>query len=342
MYYKNIPIFTKSFLFTILKGVDYMKTKIDIFSGFLGAGKTVLIKKLISEKLYNDKIVIIENEFGEVGIDGTILKKSNIQVKEINAGCICCTVTGNFNDSIKEVIEKYSPERIIIEPSGVAKLSEILDICKKHELKDILSINMIITVVDVLRFNMYITNFNDFYKNQIVNAKTIILTRTENLSPENLLKTVEKIKQINSKAAIISTNWSNLPATKIIKVAEKDLYSPQFKSFTLLKPTTNKISVKHKIKNITNETFESFGIETPKLFPKETLNVILHKLENSNYYGTILRAKGIVQVNEKEWLQFDYVPEELNIKTSSPDYTGKICVIGTNLNKLALENLFLS
>ncbi|WP_251860017.1 GTP-binding protein [Clostridium sp. Marseille-Q2269] len=319
-----------------------MEIKVDIISGFLGAGKTMLIKKLISEKLYNEKIVIIENEFGQVAIDGTILKKSNIEVKEINAGCICCSVTGNFNDSIKEIIEKYSPERIIIEPSGVAKLSEILDICKKHEFKDMLHINMIITMVDALRFNMYIKNFSDFYKNQIFNGKTIILTRTDKFSCHDLSKIIKKIKEINSNAPIVTTNFIGLTANQIIEIAENSLDFSLLKDFTLLKTPVNNIVTKRKNKSLANDNFESFGLETPKSFSKEALNVILNNLDKDTNYGTILRAKGIVKSENNNWLHFEYVPKELSITDTTPDYTSRICIIGTNLNKVELKNLFLS
>ncbi|GAB6169363.1 GTP-binding protein [Clostridium carnis] len=319
-----------------------MRIKIDVFSGFLGAGKTVLIKKLLKENFYNENIVIIENEFGEVSIDGTILKESNINVKEINAGCICCSVTGDFNNSIKEVIEKYHPQRILIEPSGVAKLSEILDICKNHELKDNIYINMVITVIDISRFSMYITNFNDFYKNQIINAKTILLTRTENLSHNELLEMTKKVKEINSKAPIITTNLDILNANQIINIAEKPSENLLIKSFSLAKGVNGKLLIKSKNKSTANETFESFSIESPKIFSKEVLISLLDKFNDSNSYGTILRAKGIVKTDEKDWVQFDYLPKEITLNKTSPDYTSRICIIGTNLNKIDLNNLFLS
>lgn len=317
-----------------------MKTKIDIFSGFLGAGKTRLIKKLIDEKLYKENIVIIENEFGEISIDGATLKKSNVKVKEINAGCICCTVNGDFNKSIKEIMENFTPNRIIIEPSGVAKLSEILDIFKNHELKEQISINMVITLVDVLKFNTYINNFSDFYKNQIINAKTITLTRVEGLSSENLINIIENIKKLNPKASIIRTSITNLLADEIIKIAEKPINKSNIKSFSPLKFSKNKLTVK-SLKKTKNVTFQSLSIKTSRSFSEEDLKSILCEIETSKNYGNILRIKGILKSKNHTCIQFDYVPNELTSHIDLDESLGKLCIIGTNLNKLKLKNLFL-
>ncbi|ABK61893.1 CobW family GTP-binding protein [Clostridium novyi] len=314
-----------------------IKTKIDIFSGFLGAGKTMLIKKLITEELNKEKIVIIENEFGEVGIDGAILKKTNIEVKEINAGCICCTIVNDFTNAIKEITEKFHPDRIIIEPSGVAKLSEILDTFKRQELKEKVSVNIVMTVVDVLKFDMYIKNFSDFYKNQIANSKTIILSRTQCTSNDNILKVTENIKKINGSATIITTPWNDMTAMNILESANKENESI-IKKLNLLKKPTN-----FKIKNVdkkTNETFQFCSIETPKEFSKDKLKKIFDILEQDNSFGYILRGKGIVKNDLAEWIQFNYVPRELTFKKSLPEYTSLICIIGSNLNKLAIKALF--
>lgn len=344
-----------------------MKTKIDIFSGFLGAGKTMLIKKLINEKLYTENIVIIENEFGEVGIDGNIFKKTNIEVKEINSGCICCTIAGDFKRAIEEVIEKYKPNRIIIEPSGVGKLSDVLNVIKDPELRNKLIVNMVITVIDVLRFEMYSTNFGEFYKNQIINASTIILSRTQNTTAEKLEKIVAAVRSLNEKANIITTAWDNLNGATIVEVAEKDTKQDLMEKVNLLKRTTGKVTVRMQSNTNTNthyvgtsnhsvdasnhyvdasnhcadEVFTTWGIETPKIFNELNLKRIFARLTDSAVHGVILRAKGIVQVGHTEWVQFDYVPDEFQIRATTPEYTGRICVIGSNLKKDNLKNLFL-
>lgn len=317
--------------------------KVDIFSGFLGAGKTMLIKKLISENLNNENIAIIENEFGEVGIDGTILRKSNIQVKEINAGCICCTIAGDFKKAILEVINKFNPKRIIIEPSGVGKLSEILNVCKDKELKDKIEINMIITVVDVLKYDMYISNFSEFYSNQIINAKTIMLSRTQKASSENIEKVTTAIRKLNNKGNIITTPWDKLSAERIIAAAEQNLKDSLEGEVNLLKKSTSNFSFKLKARinnHHANEVFETWGVETPKRFCKLSLENILNRLQDSKLYGTVLRAKGIIQTGEDEWMQFDYVPEEIQMKNTKPDYSGRLCIIGSNLNRNNIKNLF--
>ena len=317
--------------------------KVDIFSGFLGAGKTMLIKKLISENLSNENIAIIENEFGEVGIDGAILRKSNIQVKEINAGCICCTIAGDFKKAILEVINKFNPKRIIIEPSGVGKLSEILNVCKDKELKDKIEINMIITVVDVLKYDMYISNFSEFYSNQIINAKTIMLSRTQKASSDNIEKVTTAIRKLNNKGNIITTPWDKLSAERIIAAAEQNLKDSLEGEVNLLKKSTSNFSFKLKTRmnnHHANEVFETWGVETPKRFCKLSLENILNRLQDSKLYGTVLRAKGIIQTGEDEWMQFDYVPEEIQMKNTKPDYSGRLCIIGSNLNRNNIKNLF--
>ncbi|KEI00761.1 GTP-binding protein [Clostridium botulinum] len=315
------------------------KIKVDIFSGFLGAGKTMLIKKLITEKLNTEKIVIIENEFGEIGIDGSILKETNIEVKEINAGCICCTIVNDFTNAIKEIVEKFNPDRIIIEPSGVAKLSEILETCRNSELKELISINMLMTVLDILKFDTYIQNFSSFYKNQISNAKTIILSRTQFSSNENILNIVNKIKKFNPNASIITTPWENITADQIMEVT-KEHSDNIIKKFNLLKMPKGATKIKRATTE-TNETFQFCGIETPKLFSERLLKKIFNKLQNESSLGYILRAKGIVQATSGKWIQFNYVPNELTFDNCSPEYTSLICVIGSNLNKSAIKDLFL-
>ncbi|KGM97837.1 cobalamin biosynthesis protein CobW [Clostridium novyi A str. 4552] len=313
------------------------KTKIDIFSGFLGAGKTMLIKKLITEELNKEKIVIIENEFGEVGIDGAILKETNIEVKEINAGCICCTIVNDFTKAIKEITEKFHPDRIIIEPSGVAKLSEILETLKREELKERVEVNIVMTVVDILKFDMYLKNFSDFYKNQIANAKTIILSRTQLTSNNNILKVTNEIKKINGDATIITTPWHDITAINILESTNKEKETI-IKKFNLLSIPKN-VKIK-KVAKKTDETFQFCSIETPKEFSKEKLRKIFDMLEKDSSLGHILRGKGIVKNDLKEWMQFNYVPGELTFEKSLPEYTSLICIIGSNLNKVAIKALF--
>jgi G3E family GTPase len=317
-----------------------LKVKVDLFSGFLGAGKTMLIKKLIGEELKNDKIAIIENEFGEIGIDSSFLKTTKIDVKEINAGCICCSVYGDFTDGISEVIEKYNPERIIIEPSGVAKLSEILSVFKEPTLKDKVTLNMIMTVIDVTKYDMYVMNFDEFYKNQIINAKTIILSRTQNVSKDQVVQVVDKIKALNKNANIITTPWDNLKAKDIIEIAEGDAQKQLIAKVNLLKDNSLRVAVKSTTSKSTVDTFKTIGIETPKIFSKSTLEAILSKLNDKNVYGTVLRAKGIIESSSSKWLEFDYVPGEFDIRNSSPDYSGRVCVIGNGLNSNEIKKLF--
>jgi len=289
-----------------------MKVKIDIFSGFLGAGKTMLIKKLLREFFKNEKIALIENEFGEVGIDGAILKKSNIDVKEINAGCICCSVASDFNSAIKEVISKYKPQRIIIEPSGVGKLSEILKVCKTEDIKKIAEINSIITVVDSTKAEIYIKNFSEFYKNQIQNARTLVLSRTQNLSNEKIITVCEKLKMLNDKAKIITTPWDQISGEKIVSIVEEVENNTMLKQVNLLKKSTIATNIKVKTNHTANEVFQTVGIETPKIFKKISISKVLRELETKSNLGIVLRVKGIVET-ETGWVQFDYVPQEFEI-----------------------------
>lgn len=315
-----------------------MKVKVDIFSGFLGAGKTTLIKKLVNESFYKEKVVIIENEFGEIGIDGSILKSTSIEVKEINAGCICCSIAGDFKKAVKEVVEKYNPERIIIEPSGVAKLSEILSACSSVELKGIVDLNMVVTVVDVLKYDMYIKNFGEFYKNQIMNARTIVLSRTQKIKLDKLIYIKENISNLNIRAFIVTTPWDKLPAQKIAELNENNLKIQLQNEVNLIKRPLGSLGLRAGRNHAGNEVFETFSFETPKKFSSKLLKNALDKA-NENNTGTILRAKGIVQADNDEWMQFDYVPGEFEIRKTIPDYSGRLCVIGVNLNKDKLKSL---
>jgi G3E family GTPase len=325
-------------------------TKIDIISGFLGSGKTTLIKKLLDETFFQEKIVVIENEFGEMGIDGAILKKSGIEIKELYSGCICCSLVGDFEQTIQEVIYKFHPERIIIEPSGVGKLSEVLKACKMAGLQDSLQINMLITVVDVLKFEMYLTNFGEFFKNQIAHAKTILLSRTEKASQEALEKVISDIRKINDMANVVTTPLENLNGEKIISIAEGNgvealenlmeevrvaLRGPRLRSKKLNHHEGFGCNHEHHA----DEVFEVWGMETPKAFNEERIKNNFAMLENESKFGVVLRGKGFLQV-EDAWIQFDYTPGEINVKRVEPEYTGKVCIIGCQLNGKELEKLF--
>ncbi|MFL0248346.1 CobW family GTP-binding protein [Candidatus Clostridium stratigraminis] len=316
-----------------------MKVKIDIISGFLGAGKTTLIKKLISEELYKEKIAIIENEFGEVGIDGSILRDTNTKIKEINAGCICCSITGDFKKALLEVLGKYKLDRIIIEPSGVAKLSEIINICNSEELRKFTEVNMIITVVDILKFNMYLDNFGEFYKNQIVNAKTIMLSRSQRVGLEKLVAVKEALDALNKVAFVVTTPWDNLSAKRIIEISEDYERESIHKEVNLLKKVN--LNASYKTTKGESVSFESIGFETAKKFSSSKIKSILDKINKDNLYGSVLRAKGIVELEKGEWIQFDYVPEEFNLKKAEADFTSRVCIIGVHLNKAALKKLFI-
>ncbi|MBU3114509.1 CobW family GTP-binding protein [Clostridium lacusfryxellense] len=323
-----------------------MKTKVDIISGFLGAGKTTLIKKLIEEKLHYENVVIIENEFGEIGIDGTLLRGSNAFVKEINSGCICCSLVGEFGKAIEEIILKYKPERIIIEPSGVGKLSEVIKACDKPTLKKLITINMVITVVDVLKYKLYNANFGEFFENQIKNAKTIILSKSEKSDRKNLDFVVNSIRKLNSKCNIITTDLNSITSDTIIDVAEqKDSVSLEkeiksAKNFSIKGHTYGKNTDHHAHNHHANEIFEVWGTETLNVYNEEQLNKIMDSMSNYKEYGFILRGKGIVHSANNTWLQFDYVPDEFEIKDIKADYSGRLCIIGSNLNKKKLCDLF--
>lgn len=318
-----------------------MPTKIDIFSGFLGAGKTTLIKKLLEEKT-GEKIVIIENEFGEVGIDGGILKETGLQIREINSGCICCSLVGDFSDALKEMLKKFSPDRIIIEPSGVGKLSDVLSTCNKFKSSDV-KVNMCITVVDASKYKMYSKNFAEFFSNQIENAKTIILSRTQNTNAAVLDEVVKRIHKENPNANIITTNWDDISASKIFSIAECTESVPFEEEMHICHcghhHADGECNCEHEHNHHADDVFDVWGIETPKIFTRDEVKSILEKLSDLKF-GTILRAKGIVPAGEKDWIQFDFVPGEIELHDFAPDYTGRLCVIGEKLDKNELAKLF--
>ena len=319
-----------------------MKTKLDIISGFLGAGKTTLIQKLIGEKLFEEQLAIIENEFGEIGIDGSLLKRGGVKIKEINSGCICCTLVGDFEIAIEEIISTYHPDRLIIEPSGVGKLSDVIKACETPHIKELVDINMIITVVDVLKYKTYMKNFGAFFENQIRYAKTIILSRTQKADDQKIALAVADIQRKNSKASIITTPWEALDATLMLSVAEQDVsLSLENHVKALHAQNVMSIQVEGDFHNHSADAvFDVWSMETPRCYDKEELKRILESLNTETKYGLVLRGKGILQMHSKEWIQFDYVPEEIGIQMTQADYTGRLCIIGKQLNKEEINNLF--
>lgn len=337
-------------------------TKIDIFSGFLGAGKTTLIKKLISEAFQGEKLVLIENEFGEIGIDGGFLKDSGINITEMNSGCICCSLVGDFGTALNEVLEKYTPDRIIIEPSGVGKLSDVIKavsaVMEDHE--DV-EMNGYVTVADATKCKMYMKNFGEFYNNQIESAKTIVLSRTGNISDEKLDAALKLIKEKNDVAAIITTPWDQIDGKQILGAIE------QSNSLELELLEEEDVCPEcghhhdhdhhhhdhedghcccghdheHHHHHHADDVFTSMGMETPHKYSEEELTEILKKLSaEGDAYGSILRAKGIVPAVEGEWFHFDLVPGEYEVRRGSADYTGRLCVIGAQLKEEEIKALF--
>ena len=351
-------------------------TKIDIFSGFLGAGKTTLIKKLIAEAYSGEKLVLIENEFGEINIDGGFLKESGIEISEMSAGCICCSLVGDFNKALKEVVAQFHPDRILIEPSGVGKLSDVIVAVERtvDECLGELKLNSYVTVADASKVKVYMKNFGEFYNNQIEAAGTIILSRTQKLSQEKLEAAAAMLREKNPDAAILTTPWDELDGKTILSAIERVSLSDEL---------LEKMRREHEIEEAEHEhehhhhhdehdehdehehhhhhhdgeecddpecechhhhhhhaddVFSSWGKETPKKFSKEALEDMLHKLDSGDY-GHILRAKGIVN-GEDGWLEFDYVPEEHEVRAGHPDYTGRLCVIGAELKEHELAELF--
>ena len=331
-------------------------TKIDIFSGFLGAGKTTLIKKLIAEAYSGEKLVLIENEFGEINIDGGFLKESGIEISEMSAGCICCSLVGDFNKALKEVVEQFHPDRVLIEPSGVGKLSDVIVAVQRtvDECPDELKLNSYVTVADASKVKVYMKNFGEFYNNQIEAAGTIILSRTQKLSQEKLEAAAALLREKNPDAAILTTPWDELDGKTILSAVEKVSLSDEL---------LEKMRHEHEIEETehahhhhhhdgeecddpecschhhhADDVFASWGKETPKKFTREALEEMLRKLDSGDY-GHILRAKGIVN-GEDGWLEFDYVPEEHEVRAGHPDYTGRLCVIGAELKENGLAELF--
>ena len=343
-------------------------TKIDIISGFLGAGKTTLIKKLLEEAYKGEKVVLIENEFGEIGIDGGFLKDAGVEITEMNSGCICCSLVGDFGKSLKEVLERFSPDRVIIEPSGVGKLSDVIKAVQdvQADLPDA-KLNSFSTVVDVSKAAMYMKNFGEFFNNQVESAKTIILSRTQKYDAAKTEVVVGKLRAQNPKAILITTAWDEIDGKVILSAMEQE------SSFEkeLLEEAHHHHEHHHEHgENCTcgchdhdhehhhehhhdheehehhhhhhhaDEVFTSWGKETPHKYERETMREILNKLANTEEYGVILRAKGMVPATDGTWIYFDLTPGEFELREGQPDYTGRLCVIGSMIKEDALEVLF--
>lgn len=388
-------------------------TKIDIISGFLGAGKTTLIKKLLAEAYQGEKLVLIENEFGEISIDGGFLKDSGVQISEMSSGCICCSLVGDFNKALKDVQQQFHPDRILIEPSGVGKLSDVIAAVQNTiEETPEMVLNSFVTVADASKVKVYMKNFGEFYNNQVESAGTIILSRTQKLSAEKLDAAVAMLREKNPNAAILTTAWDQLDGKTILSAIEKVSLADELLQRIRQEHEADEAEHAHHHHDHdhdehehhhdhdehehhhdhdhacddpncschhhdhddghehhhdhdhdehehhhdhdhecsdpscschhhhhADEVFTSWGAETPKTFTESAIRDILKKLDTGEY-GKILRAKGIVPSADGGWINFDYVPEEADVRKGSPDYTGRLCVIGAELDEGKLKTLF--
>lgn len=346
--------------------------KIDIVSGFLGAGKTTLIRKLLKEAFTEEKVVLIENEFGEIGIDGGFLQDTGIQITEMNSGCICCSLVGDFGQALKDVVKQYHPDRILIEPSGVGKLSDVIKAVQNVADEAGLVMNSFTTVVDAKKARIYVKNFGEFFVNQVEYAKTIVLSRTGDISQEKLEQSLALIRQYNDKAAIITTPWDQLDGKHILDVMEqKHSLEDELLEAARQVPESEHHHHDgeeccdhdhdheehehhhhdheehehhhhdHEGHHHADEVFTSWGTETAHRYSREEMEGILKELSTSDKYGTVLRAKGMVSGQENEpWIYFDLVPEEYEIRDGAPQYTGQLCVIGSQIKEDALKELF--
>ena len=377
-------------------------TKIDIVSGFLGAGKTTLIKKLLAEAFQGEKLVLIENEFGEISIDGGFLKESGVQISEMSSGCICCSLVGDFNKALKDVHQQFAPDRILIEPSGVGKLSDVI-VAVENTVKDVpdMKLNSFVTVADATKVKVYMKNFGEFYNNQIESAGTFILSRTQKLNQEKLEAAVALLREKNPNAAILTTPWDELDGKTILSAIEKVSLADELLARMQAEHAADEAEHHHHHHDHeeddhdhcchhdhdedehchhhehdhdhdhehchdhdhehehhhdgeecddphcschhhhhhADEVFTSWGVETVKVFTESELETILTALDSGDY-GAILRAKGIVHSEDGKWLHFDFVPEEHQIRFGAADYTGRLCVIGSQLKEDKLAALF--
>ena len=357
-------------------------TKIDIISGFLGAGKTTFIKKLLEEAIAGEQVVLIENEFGEIGIDGGFLKDSGIEIREMNSGCICCSLVGDFGTSLAEVLTQYKPERIIIEPSGVGKLSDVMKAVIDVSADMDVELNSAVTIVDAAKCKMYMKNFGEFFNNQIENAGTIVLSRTDITDASKIQKDVEMIREKNANAVIITTPLGQLGGSQLLEIIEKkdtmldDLLAEVRESRHVHDHGEESFAHHHHDHDgeccghhdhdhgeechdhhhdgcgcghdhhdhhhhHADEVFTSRGMETIVPVTYEQLEDILKRLSSTRELGDVLRAKGMLPTeNPGEWLYFDLVPEQYEIRQGKPDYTGKVCVIGASLKEEELNSVF--
>ena len=354
--------------------------KIDIYSGFLGAGKTTLIKKMINEAYCGEKLMLIENEFGQIGIDGGFLKDSGINITEMNSGCICCSLVGDFGKALEEAIETYHPDRIIIEPSGVGKLSDVIRAAEKVVCEGV-ALNCRTTVADVNKCKMYMKNFGEFFNDQIKEATCIVLSHTGGASDEKISECVALLREKNPSATIITTDWDELTGKQMLSAMERD---------NSLEKTIEEMKHEHHHHHHdhdeecdchehhhhhdhdeecdchehhhhhhhdhdeecdchehhhhdhhhADEIFDSIGIESAKKFTQEKIKDILSELSNEEKYGIVLRAKGIVDSVSGEWIYFDYIPGVIDVRSGGADVIGKICVIGSGINKENIKKLF--
>ena len=320
-------------------------TRIDIISGFLGAGKTTLIKKLLGDALKGQQVVLIENEFGEIGIDGGFLKDAGIEIREMNSGCICCSLVGDFGAALKDVITKYHPDRIIIEPSGVGKLSDVIKAVDGVEKEAGVALNSATTVVDVMKCKMYLRNFGEFFENQVKSAGTIILSRTDKADTEKVEAAVKMLRELNPEAHIITTPVEVLGGKKVLDTMEGaiiNLAQVEEEEHHHHHHDDDECGCghEHHHHHHADEVFTSWGQETVKTFTKEQIEGILKKLSEDTAYGMVLRAKGMVAGADGQWIYFDMVPEEYEVRDGAPEFTGRICVIGSKLAEDKLAELF--
>ena len=348
-------------------------TKIDIFSGFLGAGKTTLIKKLIAEAFAGEKLVLIENEFGEIAIDGGFLQDAGVEITEMNSGCICCSLVGDFGEALKKVLHQFHPDRILIEPSGVGKLSDVIKAVRNLHMEDV-QLNSFTTVADANKCKMYMKNFGEFYNDQVENANSIILSRTDGISQKKLDACIELLREHNTEATIITTPWDQISGAQILEAMEHK---------STLADALKELEEEHHHHDHdehcdcgchdhhhehehhhhdhdehcdcgchdhhhehehhhhhADEVFGSWGIETTHKYTVEEIEAALAVLNDEEKYGTILRAKGIVAGTDGNWIHFDYVPEETSVRIGSAMVIGRLCVIGAHIKEEAIKELF--
>ena len=381
-------------------------TRIDIFSGFLGAGKTTLIRKLIAEGYQGEKLVLIENEFGEIAIDGGFLQDAGVQITEMNSGCICCTLVGDFTKALKQVMADFAPDRILIEPSGVGKLSDVAAAVERVEGAHI---GAKVTVVDAGKAKMYMRNFGEFFNDQVASADLLVLSRTDTVKPEKVAEAAELLKAINAEAGLITTPWEQLSGAQILSAMDEnglraqmeelkhehehhhhhdedecddpecechhhhhdddddehehhhhhhddddeehehhhhhhedgeECDDPECECHHHHHDDDDEHEHHHHHHHHADEIFTSWGMETPKKFTEEKLRAILRQLDDAEKFGTVLRAKGILDASDGGWLYFDFVPGEIDLRRGAAAVTGRFCVIGSKLNESALKELF--